>query len=184
MKLIEIDKGIYRQHLNRVIISFIVLLTVLSIGLGSMLIWIFVESEVLLTTAQLANEELAKPVNNFKYNFIGVLLALITCGAMLNWLKSSRYFHEVYYVWQLKQVHNLIYRRLKKVKAAAEQYDIDALIILNFYYQSLEQVYLLDDNVLTITNIRSEQTKLKQLFELKNLIITSEQFDKAMLLSY
>jgi len=184
MKLIDIDKGIYRKHLNRVIICFIALLTALSIGLGSLLIWIFVDSDVILTSAQLANDDLKEPVNNFKYNFIGVVLALLVCGAMLNSFKEKAYFYEIYYVWQLKQVHNLIYRRLKKVKVAAEQDDINALIILNFYYLSLEQVYLLDDNVLTLSNIRSEQAKLKLRFEQKNLNISTEQFNKAMLLSY
>ena len=106
------------------------------------------------------------------------------CGAVLNFLKVKPYFHEIYYVWQLKQVHNLIFRRLKKVKVAAAQDDINALIILNFYHHSLEQVYLLDDNVLTLSNVHREQEKLKQLFDQKNLTITTEQFDKAMLLSY
>jgi len=184
MKLKEIDKVLYRHRLNRVIIAFIAGLTLLSLGFGSLLIWLFSESALVENMATSMEAGQAEPVNNFKYNFIGVVLALLCCAAILTCVKSSKYFHEIYYVWQMKQIHNLIFRRLKKIKSAAEQDQLEALIILNFYYQSLEQVYLLDDNTLTMSALKEKQNTLKQQIAEQKLNINTEQFDKAMLLSY
>jgi len=184
MKLIEIDKIRYRHRLNRVIIAFIAGLTLLSVGFGSLLIWLFTESSLgQITTTDVVDVNQA-PVSNFKYNLIGVILALFSCAAVLNRVKTSLYFYEIYYVWRIKQLHNLIFRRLKKIKQAAEQDQLEALIILTFYYQSLEQIYLLDDNTLTMSSLKDQQNKLKQQLEQKNLNISTDQFDKAMLLSY
>lgn len=184
MNLREIDKALYRHRLNRVIITFVAGLTLLSIGFGSLLIWLFTESNLAQVTAQTATENNTGDSNNFKYNFIGVILALLSCAAILNSVKTKDYFAEIYYVWQLKQLHNLVFRRLKKIEKGAENDQLDAFIILNFYYQSLAQVYLLDDNTLTISALRAKQNKLQQQIENKNLNISTEQFNKAMLLSY
>lgn len=90
-------------------------------------------------------------------------------------------FKEVYYVWQLKQIHNLIYRKLKKIKALAAEDNIDALTILFFYYNSIKQVYLLDDNTLTLSKVDAELTALNANIAERNLTITLEQFDKSLL---
>ena len=144
MKLIEINKATYRKNLNQVIIGFIITFLVLSLAFGAGLISTF------STVAETGEGD------NFRYNFLGVLLGLFTCLAMLNILKTKAFFHEIFYVWQLKQIHNKVYRKIKKIKAASEQGDVNAVIILNFYYQSQKQVYLLDDNTLVI----STQTKI------------------------
>ena len=170
MKLIDIDKAIYRHRLNRVIIGFIASLSILSIIYGAMLIATFAGN--------------AEQASNFKFNFIGVILALLTCAAGLHQLKSKEYFREIYYVWQLKQIQNLIYRKLKRIKNALKDDDINAMIILNYYYQSLKQVYLLDDNTLTISTLNNDQEKLNELIANKNISISTEQFDKSMLTSY
>lgn len=184
MKLQEIDKSLYRQRLNRVILAFIAGLTLLSLGFGTVLIWLFTESNLAQVASPVHVEGNTEPTSNFKYNFIGVVLALLCCAAILNSIKSKAYFAEIYYVWQLKQLHNLIYRRLKKIEKGALDAELDAFIILRFYYQSLEQVYLLDDNTLTLSSLRTKQSNLNQQLEDKNLSINAEQFNKAMLLSY
>jgi hypothetical protein len=84
----------------------------------------------------------------------------------------------------MKQLHNAIYRRLPKIKAAAEQGQQNAFIILTYYYQTLEQIYLLDDNTLTLNELKKNQTKLVTQIQQKKLTITAEQFDKSMVLAY
>ena len=168
MQLIDIDKTRYRKHLNIVIAGFIATLLVLALIFGQLLIASFAQAEV----------------SNFKYNFLGVVLALLACAAILHTVKSSAFFTEIYYVWQLKQLQNLIYRKLKKIKAEAINEEQSALIILLFYYQGLKQVYQLDDNTLTINKVNDEITKLQETITNKNLAISADQFTKNLLHSY
>lgn len=168
MQLINIDKTRYRKHLNIVITGFIITLLVLALVFGQLLIASFSQ----------------EGVSNFRYNLLGVILSLLACAAILHQLKNTPFFTEIYYVWQIKQIQNLIYRKLKKIKAAVKNDDYDALVILIFYYQSLQQVYQLDDNTLTITKVNDELSKLQETIANKNLTINAEQFDKKLLSSY
>jgi len=168
MQLINIDKKRYRQHLNIVIVGFIITLLALSLGIGQLLIAGF----------GLVGQ------SNFKYNLLGVVLALLGCAAILHTIKKTIFFTEIYYVWQIKQIHNSIYRKLKKIKIAADNNEEQALIILTFYYQTLQQVYQLDDNTLTINTVKKELLKIEELIANKNLMICAEQFEIKLLTSY
>ena len=168
MQLIDIDKTRYRKHLNIIIAGFIGTLLILALTFGQLLILTFEQ----------------EGVSNFRYNLLGVILSLLACAAILHSLKSSLFFKEALYVWQLKQLQNLIYRKLKKIKGAAKKDEVDALTILVFYYQSLQQVYQLDDNTLTMTTVNKELNELQETIANKNLVINSEQFTKKLLNSY
>lgn len=207
MKLKEIDKKTYRKRLNIVIVSFISCLLALALIYGQVLIAAFgVDSSA--QTASLPNEQVANSAlvtqsnvqefehesqvevgeveqpTNFKYNFLGVLLSLLTCIFILHRLRNSDVFDEVYYVWQVKQQQNAIYRKLKRIKAGADNDDVTAFIILNFYYASLKQIYLLDDNTLTISKLNSDIAALEETLEGKNLTISTDQFETSMVTSY
>jgi len=168
MQLMNIDKALYRKHLNIVIVGFISTLLVLALIFGQLLIMGFGQEEV----------------NNFRYNLLGVILSLLACMAILHTLKTSDFFKEIYYVWQIKQLQNLIYRKLKKIKAAAKDAEQEALIILTFYYQSQQQVYQLDDNTLTIEKVNQDLADIQEIIANKNFTINAEQFDKKLLASY
>jgi len=200
MTLVEINKATYRHRLNRVITGFVITFTFLAILFGSGLIALFAESSMnnlvgkpagieqiaqplTETSTENSSEPKIKPANNFKYNLLGVILALLACAAILQKIKTTEYFREIYYVWQLKQLHNAIYRRLHHIKKALEQDDINAMIILNYYYTSLEQVYLLDDNTLTLEKVHREQKQLNDTIANKSLNISVEQFNQAMIKS-
>lgn len=165
MNLIEVEKTVYRKNLNIVIVAFISCLMVLSLSFGAGLIAVFSDAQS----------------SNFRFNLLGVILALAICLLVLYQLKSSVFFKEIFYVWRLKQIHNLIYRRLKKIKAASVTGDVNALIILNFYYQSSKQVYLLDDNTLVISKLENDISALSEIILANEIAVTTEQFDKAML---
>ena len=197
MKLREIEKSVYRKHLNIIIVSFIASLLILALAYGQGLIMLFADNAIMTpepatlaagevagnVTEQVAGEAAASE-NNFRYNFLGVLLALLSCVFALHRLRASAFFNEVYYVWQVKQQQNLIYRKLKKIKAAADSDDINALVILHFYYASLKQIYLLDDNTLTMSKLSTDISELNTRLENKNLTISTDQFDKSMLSDY
>jgi len=181
MKIIEIDKQVYRKRLNIVIIAFIVTFAILAVTFGALLI------EMLATDISPNDNLTSDDSNNFKTNLFGVILALIACFAMLHRLKDTEYFKEIYYVWQLKQIHNIIYRRLKKIKSAAKNetnLDVNALIILNYYYVGLKKLYLLDDNTLVLSTLHKNIDELNLILENHSIEVTTAQFDKEMLTSY
>ena len=85
---------------------------------------------------------------------------------------------------QVKQLQNLVFRKLKKIKLAAKNGEETALIILSFYYQSQLQVYKLDDNTITLSTIENHQHELNDLIAESGLNISSDQFKKEMIASY
>ena len=195
MQLIDINKAEYRKKLNIVIVGFLVTLLSLSLLFGSILISIFsdvpyslasqdsaIATEQAKAVDEVNNEE--QSPSNFKFNLLGVILALLACAAILHSLRKHTLFTEIYYVWQLKQLQNQIYRKLKQIKKSADSQDEGALIILCFYYQSLRQVYLLDDNTLTLSTVELEINRLSDIISANDLTISAEQFDKSLLTSY
>lgn len=188
MQLIDIDKARYRKHLNIVIVGFIASLLVLSLTFGSILISLFstvVDGAVVQVAADAMSDAAKSETDtNFSYNLLGVVLALLANAAILHSVKSSEYFKEIYYVWQVKQLQNLIYRKLKKVKAAGKEGDETALIILTFYYQCQIQVYKLDDNTITLSSIEKHLQQVNEVISEKGLTINASQFDKKMITSF
>ncbi|GIU47458.1 DUF3087 domain-containing protein [Shewanella sairae] len=171
MQLMDIDKATYRQNTNRVIMSFVASLAILALAFGALLIHFF-------GAPAAANGE---STGNFHLNVMGVFLALAVCSAVLNSQKKKPFFQEVYYVWRLKQLHNQIYRKLAKIKQAADNNEPNAFIILSFYFVSLKQVYTLDDNTLTLSTVEQDLNQLNDKITSLGLTITPEQFDPKML---
>jgi len=187
MTLKDIDKKTYRSKLNQVIIGFIITLAVLAIAFGAALIAIFTDplalDNITLNSLNTAIES-GGQTSNFRYNFLGVVLALLTCAAILQQLKNKPFFDEIYYVWQLKQIQNTIYRRLKKIKQASVEGDEKALVVLKFYYTSLKQLYILDDNTITMSSLEKDISTLDTLIVEHGKEISIEGFTKALVSSY
>lgn len=171
MKLQEIDKVVYRKHLNVVTIALVASLIIFSLLFGTGLIALFGE----------VNPTSGEATGNFQWNLLGVILAAVLSVSALMGIKDHVYLKEVYYIWKLKAVHNRIYRRLKQVKAAAESGEVDAFIILSFYYQSLKLVYQLDNNTLTLNKVQKDINELEANIEQRQLSISSEDFDVELL---
>ena len=174
MKINDINKKVYRKHLNQIILGFIATLLCLSLLFSSVLIYFWGVS-----AEQIINGE-----SNFRLNLVGVILALISCSVILYNIRTSDFFKEVYYVWQMKQVQNLIYRKLGKITLAAKNDEVNALIILHYYYESLIHIYQLDDNTITLNELVKKQQALQQQIEDKQLTISSCQFNKSLLKTY
>ncbi len=181
MKIVDINKTIYRKRLNIVIVASIICLMVLSLTFGAILIALFGDALPVVDAVT------GKEATNFRFNFVGVIFALLTCISILQALKKIPFFYEIYYVWKLKQIHNIIYRRLKKIKAATKKrdpIDINAFIVLNYYYTTLKQVYTLDNNTLTMSTVSKEINKLQELMKTLNIEVSTETFERLMLINY
>lgn len=170
MTLQEVDKTLYRKNMNLVIVVLVLSLIGLSLGFGALLIALFGKVAVS-----------GEPTGNFHLNLLGVMLALALCSAVIYRLKNTPFFREIYYVWQLKQLHNRIYRKLVKIKAKAAQDDVNALIILLFYYTSLRQVYMLDDNTLTLPTLVQDLNQVQAQATGLGLQLSPAQFRADML---
>jgi len=73
---------------------------------------------------------------------------------------------------------------LKRIKKASLEEDENALIVLKFYYASLKQLYILDDNTITMSTLASDISKLDQLITKSGKEIHIDQFTQTLLSSY
>lgn len=169
MQLRSVDKVRYRKRLNQVIIGFIISFLIIGVGIGQLLIKLFSHPGA----------------DNFWFNLSGVVFGLAIVFAVLNHFKNHKYMTEILYVWQLKQQINYIYRKLNTIKAAAfEHANVDALIILEFYYQACHQLYTLDDNTITLSSLLQEQNRHKQFILERNLRIDADQYQQSLLVEF
>lgn len=174
MKLVKIDKSQYRSVNNQVQIGLVVILAILSLVFGQLMIYFFGVKPL----------PGAESTGNFHLNFTGVILALMVCSLLVRNLREKPKFYEVYYVWQLKQLQNKIFRKLKALQQAAKDNNRDALVILSFYYQSLALVYELDNNTLTMSNVNNELDKLQQAIDAAGFTINTDELTPEMLQAF
>ncbi|WP_351124139.1 DUF3087 domain-containing protein [Shewanella sp. T24-MNA-CIBAN-0130] len=171
MKLVNINKSQYRSANNLVQIGLLTTLAILSLIFGQLLIYFFGVKPL----------PGAESTGNFHLNLTGVILALMVCSLLVRNLRQKPKFYEVYYVWQLKQLQNKIFRKLKSIQQAAKDNNRDALLILCFYYQSLALVYNLDNNTLTMSNVNNELDKLQKSIDAAGFSIDVDEFTPEML---
>ncbi len=174
MEIQKINKEVYRKKVNLVIGGFVVLLAVSSLAFSTLLISLFGNTNI----------QPEQSTGNFHWNLIGVLLSLTTSLSLLNQFKTCPYMKEVHYVWKLKQVHNKIYRKLKSIKTAMSSDDLQALIILKFYYTTQKQVFELDNNTLTMSSVNKELEAIEEIEVNKSLSLDITSFDEAWLDTY
>jgi Protein of unknown function (DUF3087). len=168
MKLQDIDKKRYRKHLNMVIVALIISLMTLALSFGQLFI-------ALLSSAD---------GDNFIFNLSGVALAGAICLGVLHRLRHHEFMREVFYVWQLKQSLNKIYRKLRKIEAARDDGNVDAYIILNFYYAASSQLFKLDDNTITMDSLQAEINKLAALLESNDVKVSLDDYNSALLAAF
>ncbi|QYJ77887.1 DUF3087 domain-containing protein [Shewanella acanthi] len=173
MKLQQVDKSRYRKNMNLFLVCLVGGLILLSLGFGAGLIALFGVEAIP-----------GEPTGNFHWNLLGVILAVLLCSLVVNQLKTQPFFHEIYYVWQLKQLQNRTYRKLAKIKSAAAENQSSALIIMLFYYSSLRLVYQLDDNTLTLSHLEKELGQLQSQIDAAGLTLNVSQFEVGLLEKY
>ena len=168
MQLENINKQRYRKHLNIVIVAGIIALASLSLAVSQSAIYLFTDREG----------------THFWLNVAGVAIALLLIGSVLNRYKSHDFMSEVYYVWRLKQQINYIHRKNQKINQAVEQDDVNAILIMAFYYKACRQLYELDDNTITLSSLTQKSNELERKIESLSLSIDINDYQQDMLKSY
>ena len=174
MKLQKINKEEYRKKMNLLLVSLVGSLALFAIVFGSILIELFGS----------AGSVTGEATGNFHLNVLGVILSVALNAFIASRVKGHNYFKEAIYVWNLKQIHNQIYRKLKRIQPKAEQGDREALSILYFYYTTQKQVYDLDNNTLTIKTVQQSLDNIVELSEKWNIELCIEAFSKDLVAKF
>ncbi|MCW4446605.1 DUF3087 domain-containing protein [Vibrio splendidus] len=174
MKLQKINKEEYRKKMNLLLVSLVGSLALFAIVFGSILIELF--GSVGSVTGE--------ATGNFHLNVLGVILSVALNAFIASRVKGHDYFKEALYVWNLKQTHNQIYRKLKRIQPKAEQGDREALTILYFYYTTQKQVYDLDNNTLTIKTVQKSLDNIVELSEKWSIELDIKAFSKDLVAKF
>ncbi|OCH37469.1 DUF3087 family protein [Vibrio cyclitrophicus] len=174
MKLQKINKEEYRKKMNLLLVSLVGSLALFAIVFGTILIELFGS----------ANSITGESTGNFHLNVLGVILSVALNAFIASRVKGHEYFKEALYVWNLKQTHNQIYRKLKRIQPKAEQGDREALTILYFYYTTQKQVYDLDNNTLTIKTVQQSLDSIVELSEKWSIELDIEAFSKDLVAKF
>ena len=174
MKLQKINKEEYRKKMNLLLVSLVGSLALFAIVFGSILIEVFGS----------AGSVTGEATGNFHLNVLGVILSVALNAFIASRVKGHNYFKEALYVWNLKQIHNKIYRKLKRIQPKAEQGDREALSILYFYYTTQKQVYDLDNNTLTIKTVQKSLDNIVELSEKWSIELDIETFSKDLVAKF
>lgn len=169
MQLRPVDKALYQKRHKRVVIGLIASLAILSLVFSTTLIELYGNSEA---------------GSNTLLNAAGVLLAVVILAITVHQLKQKPYFEDIAYVWALKQELTQINRRITKIKAAAEQGDVNAMIILNYCYNASEHVWQLENNTLVMEELRGWQSDLDQLQNKYNVEVLLTDYRRDLLSNY
>ena len=165
MQLREIDKTRYRKHLKVVFAGIVAVLIIIALSTSALLIYLFSNPES----------------SHFMHNLAGVVIAAAFVGFLLTKLRQHPFMFEVVYVWDLKQQLNRIHRKQRKIEAAVEDGDHDAMIIMNYLYRGSKQLYLLDDNTITMEDLAIKIQALDSRMEAAGMSLSTDSYDPAKL---
>jgi hypothetical protein len=166
MKLQTIDKALYRKRLNIILVTNVAVLLITALGVSNILIALF-GSEV--------------DGDNFWWNLLGVAAGLAVIVGLFKVLVTKPFMAEVNYVRSLKQEMNRIYRSSKKLQAALEANDNNAIIISYFNLQASKQVYQLDNNTLTMDELNEKIKLLDEKIAELGLTVSVEDYQSSLL---
>ena len=165
MQLREINKVRYRKHLRIIFVSIVSALLIIAPGTSALFISLFSNPEA----------------SYLFHNLAGVVVAAAIVAFVLNKFRQHPYMFEVVYVWDLKQQLNRILRKQRKIEAAIEHNDKDAMIIMDFNYHGSKQLYELDDNTITMGDLLIKIQVHDERMEAAGLSSPTDSYNPAML---
>ncbi|RTE66467.1 DUF3087 domain-containing protein [Amphritea opalescens] len=168
MQLKEINKERYSKHYKQTMIAVAVVLAVVALVVSTLLIQLLGNGDG----------------SNFWFNVAGVVCGGFVVLTLLRRYRGHEYMHEMVYVWDLKQILNKIYRKQKKIKAAAEEGDRDAMVIMNWSYSGSEQLYNLDNNTITMEDLHESMRELQQVMQKYGVSVSNDDFHPEMIDKY
>jgi len=165
MKLRQIDKTRYRKHYKIVFAAIVIALIAISLVSSTLLIsWLSSPDE-----------------SHFILNLTGVLVAGLLVLYALYRYRDHPFMDELVYVWNLKKQLNLIYRKQHKIEPLIEDNNVDAMVIMNYMYQGSKQLYELDDNTITMSDLAIKTRHLNTKLEEKELKLTADDYYSGLL---
>lgn len=165
MKLRPVDKSRYRKHYKIVFAAIVVALIAISLACSNLLIsWLSSPDE-----------------SHFTLNLAGVVVAVLLVAYTVYRFRDHPLMDEVVYVWNLKKQLNLIYRKQHKIEPLIEDNNVDAMVIMNYMYQGSKQLYELDDNTITMSDLAIKTRHLNTKLEEKQLKLTTDDYYSGLL---
>ncbi|MFC3681090.1 DUF3087 family protein [Bacterioplanoides pacificum] len=170
MELKQIDKCLYKRRLNRFQAALVAGLFILGLGFSSLYIELFSQPGE----------------SNFVLNLAGVISALFVVAVAANLVKNKPWMAEIRYVWQLKQELNRIYRASRKLEAALQQDDDEALlqralVIRYFSLHGSKHLYQLENNTLTLDDLNLQIAEFDQRLAALGKTIRPEDYQPQLL---
>jgi hypothetical protein len=165
MQLRPIDKNRYSKHYKIVFGVIVLVLIVISLSTSALLIRFFSTPEA----------------SHFVLNLAGVIVAALLASYLVYQFRNHPFMDEVMYVWNLKQQLNRIYRKQHTIEPLIEEGNLDAMVIMNYFYQGSKQLYELDDNTITLDSLAIKSSHLNNKLEQANLKLCTEDYDPGML---
>ncbi|SFF80782.1 DUF3087 family protein [Neptunomonas qingdaonensis] len=153
MQLQDINKTRYNKHIKITFIAICIFMLAVSLTVSTLLIhfWGGPEGENLL------------------WNITGVVVAAVLLARILITYKHHPFLYEVVYMRQVKAELNRIYRKQRKIKAAAAEGDPRAMAILDFSYRASRHIFELDNNTITLDDLAKSQKELSDLQQQYNI---------------
>ena len=165
MRLRPVDKNRYSKHYKMVFGAIVLALIVISLSTSALLIRVFSAPEA----------------SNFLLNLAGVVVAALLVSYGLYRFRHHPFMDEVVYVWNLKQQLNRIYRKQRRIEPLIDEQNLDAMVIMNYFYQGSKQLYELDDNTITLDNLAIKFNHLNDRLEQTGLKLTTDEYEPGML---
>ena len=137
MQLKEIDKIRYSKHYKIIFACIAFVLLIIAPATSALFISLFSNPEG----------------SYFFHNLAGVVVGVAIVAFGLYKFRQHPFMYEAIYVWDLKQQLNRIRRKQRKIEAAIENNDKDAMIIMNFMLHGSKQLYELDNNTITMEEL-------------------------------
>ena len=165
MKLRPIDKYRYRKHYKIVFAAIVIELIAISLVCSTLLIsWLSSPDE-----------------SHFTLNLAGFVVSVLLVAYTVYRFRDHPFMDEVVYVWNLKKQLNLIYRKQHKIEPLIEDNNVDAMVVMNYMYQGSKQLYELDDNTITLSDLAIKTRHLNTKLEEKQLKLTTDDYDSGLL---
>ncbi|GGA92365.1 DUF3087 family protein [Agarivorans gilvus] len=167
MQLQNIDKSTYQTRSRNSYLALCGLLIIFTLAWSTLFIALFSNSE-----------------NNFIFNLLGVIAALLSVLPIVNYCKNKAWFAEVIYVWRLKRELNKINRKMRHLVQAMNRGEADAFVIVKFSYVGSRQIWQLDDNTLMLNELNRSEHKLAEQAEKLGIEVDENRYRSEMLAKY
>jgi len=120
--------------------------------------------------------------NHYVSDFIGAFIGLIVTMTLVNTVfKEQAWVKPLLYSWALKRAVMKVYNRLQRIERLAEEGDLQALQVMAFYFNALEQMHQLEGNSHELLEIRGKKQAWLEKFEQAGVAPDLRSLDMAIL---